>query len=73
VEAVLILKHANLLLKAAATTDLVQKKMVYLYLNQYAPLNHDVSLLAINTMAKDCNDVDPLVRGLGLRNLSSLR
>ena len=52
---------------------MVQKKMVYSYLNQYAPLNHELSVLAINTMLKDCNDVDPLVRGMALRNLASLR
>jgi vesicle coat complex subunit len=47
--------------------------MVYLYLNQYAARNADQSVLAINTLLKDCNDVDPLVRGLALRNLTSLR
>lgn len=58
---------------AAATTDLVRKKMVYLYLANYAEMNAELSILAINTLLKDCNDTDPLVRGMALRSLCSLR
>lgn len=47
--------------------------MVYLYLDEYAPLNSELSVLAINTMLKDSNDLDPLVRGMALRHLCSLR
>ena len=58
---------------ACYTTDLVVKKMVYLYLTHYAPMNPELAILAINTLRKDCGDADPMVRGLAMRSLSSLR
>jgi len=57
---------------ASATTDLVQKKMVYLYLTNYADSNSDLAILAVNTLQKDCRDDDPMIRGLALRSLCSL-
>ncbi|EPR57314.1 HEAT repeat-containing protein [Toxoplasma gondii GT1] len=57
----------------ASTADLVQKKMIYQYLTNYADTNPSLSLLAINTFQKDCNDEDPRLRGLALRSLCSLR
>merc|ERR1719299_183923 len=58
---------------ASATTDLVQKKMVYLYLVNYAESNSELAILAINTLQKDCRDDDPMIRGLALRSLCSLK
>eukprot|EP00760_Papus_ankaliazontas_P028029 PhM_4_TR3491/c0_g1_i1/m.98510 len=58
---------------ACATKDLVQKKMVYFYLCSHAEHNSEIAILAINTLQKDCKDESPLVRGLALRALSSLR
>jgi len=58
---------------AASTKDLVQKKMVYQYLCSYAHQKANLALLVINTLQKDCGDEDPMVRGLALRSLSSLR
>mmetsp|Transcript_6379 Transcript_6379/g.12074 ORF Transcript_6379/g.12074 Transcript_6379/m.12074 type:complete len:795 (+) Transcript_6379:28-2412(+) len=58
---------------AASTKDLVQKKMVYHYLCSYAGSKSDLAILAINTLQKDCRDEDPMVRGLALRSLCSLR
>eukprot|EP00026_Physarum_polycephalum_P003187 Phypoly_transcript_03197.p1 GENE.Phypoly_transcript_03197~~Phypoly_transcript_03197.p1 ORF type:complete len:776 (+),score=144.14 Phypoly_transcript_03197:101-2428(+) len=55
------------------TRDLIQKKLVYLYLCTYAPSNAEVSLLTIATLQKDCRDDNPMVRGLALRSFSSLR
>ncbi|GBG33090.1 AP-1 complex subunit beta-1 [Hondaea fermentalgiana] len=57
---------------ASATTDLVLKKMCYLFLSTYAASNEELATLCINTMTRDCQDSDPLVRGLALRSLSSL-
>ncbi|PFH36721.1 HEAT repeat-containing protein [Besnoitia besnoiti] len=57
----------------ASTPDLVQKKMIYQYLTNYADTNPSLSLLAINTFQKDCNDEDPRLRGLAIRSLCSLR
>lgn len=57
---------------ASNTKDLVIKKMVYLFLTNYARTNPDLTLLTINTLQKDCRDEDPVVRGLALRSLCSL-
>eukprot|EP00475_Leptophrys_vorax_P041247 TRINITY_DN77800_c0_g1_i1.p1 TRINITY_DN77800_c0_g1~~TRINITY_DN77800_c0_g1_i1.p1 ORF type:complete len:749 (-),score=222.35 TRINITY_DN77800_c0_g1_i1:88-2334(-) len=61
------------MIMATNTKDLVQKKMVYLYLCTYAEQNSELALLTINTLQKDCQDDDPMIRGLALRSLCSLR
>ncbi|XP_028652306.2 AP-4 complex subunit beta-1 isoform X2 [Erpetoichthys calabaricus] len=61
------------MVKASATVDIVQKKLVYLYMCSYAALKPDLALLAINTLHKDCADRNPMVRGLALRSMCSLR
>ena len=55
------------------TKDIVQKKMVYQYITHYARQNSDLAILVINTLSRDCGDESPVVRGLALRSLSSLR
>lgn len=81
--------------QASNTKDIVVKKMVYLFLCNYAAANAELTLLAINTLQKDrcaggwlsggrygvnpcgaprCScDEDPMIRGLALRSLCSLR
>lgn len=61
------------MVKACATVDIVQKKLVYVFLCSYATLNPELSLLVINTLRKDCQDPNPMVRSLALRNMSNLR
>ncbi|KAJ8370350.1 hypothetical protein SKAU_G00103780 [Synaphobranchus kaupii] len=61
------------MVKASATVDIVQKKLVYLYMCTYAGLKPDLALLAINTLRKDCADPNPMVRGLALRSMCNLR
>mmetsp|Transcript_5148 Transcript_5148/g.11362 ORF Transcript_5148/g.11362 Transcript_5148/m.11362 type:complete len:166 (+) Transcript_5148:210-707(+) len=63
----------NEMVMAIETKDLVVKKMVYLYLCNYAQEHPDMALMCINTMHRDCNNEDPMVRGLALRSLCSLR
>ena len=58
---------------ACATKDLVQKKMIYLYLCTNSEVNSEIAILAISTLQKDCKDETPVVRGLALRSLASLR
>lgn len=53
------------------TDDPVQKKMIYLYLSNYSMDNPDLAVLAINTLLKDVDSPDPVIRSLALRNLSS--
>lgn len=57
----------------SATSDIVLKKMCYLYVGNYAKGNPDLALLTINFLQKDCKDMDPMIRGLALRSLCSLR
>ncbi|OUZ99957.1 Clathrin/coatomer adaptor [Macleaya cordata] len=57
----------------SATHDIVLKKMCYLYVGNYAKGNPDLALLTINFLQKDCRDEDPMIRGLALRSLCSLR
>ncbi|TRY71445.1 hypothetical protein DNTS_010933 [Danionella cerebrum] len=61
------------MVKASATVDIVQKKLVYLYMCTYASVKPELALLAINTLRKDCADPNPMVRGLALRNMCNLR
>eukprot|EP00727_Mastigamoeba_balamuthi_P010825 m51a1_g6365 Adaptor protein complex 4 (AP-4), beta subunit (762) ;mRNA; f:113676-116347 len=58
---------------ACNTRDLAQKRLVYMYLSSYAVRNPDLALLTVNTLHKDCTDASPMVRGMALRALSSLR
>uniref|UniRef100_A0A8C2D5I5 Adaptor related protein complex 4 subunit beta 1 n=1 Tax=Cyprinus carpio TaxID=7962 RepID=A0A8C2D5I5_CYPCA len=61
------------MVKASATVDIVQKKLVYLYMCTYASDKPDLALLAVNTLRKDCADPNPMVRGLALRNMCNFR
>ncbi len=52
---------------------MVQKKLVYLYLGNYSKSNSEVALLTVNTLQKDCRDRNPMIRGLALRSMCSMR
>ena len=39
---------------ASYTNDMIQKKMIYLYLTTYAKSHPDLAIMAINTFRKDC-------------------
>ena len=55
------------------TRDLVVKKMVYLFLCNYAKTNPELAQMCTNTLQKDCSNDDPMVRGFALRALCSLQ
>jgi AP-4 complex subunit beta-1 len=59
------------MIMASVTTDPVIKKLVYLYIVNYAESNKDISIMSINTLLKDCKDENPMVRGLALRSICS--
>lgn len=61
------------MIMAIETKDMVVKKMIYLYLSNYAHKEPQMALMCINTLTRDCENEDPMVRGLALRSLSSLR
>jgi hypothetical protein len=55
------------------TEDLEQKKLVYLYLMNYAKTQPELVILAVNTFVKDSEDSNPLVRALAIRTMGCLR
>ena len=61
------------MMMAIETRDLVIKKMVYLYLVNYAKSHPELAQMCTNTLQKDCGNEDPMVRGLALRALCGLQ
>ncbi|XP_061869295.1 AP-4 complex subunit beta-1 isoform X2 [Colius striatus] len=61
------------MVKASAAADVVQKKLVSLYVRAQAPQQPQLALLAVNTLRKDCAHPSPAVRGLALRSMCGLR
>lgn len=60
-------------LKNMQTEDLEQKKLVYLYLINYAKTQPELVILAVNTFIKDTDDSNPLIRALAIRTMGVLR
>lgn len=60
-------------LKCMQTDDLELKKLVYLYLMNYAKSQPELVLLAVNTFCKDTEDPSPLIRALALRTMACIR
>ena len=60
-------------LKNIATGDLDQKKLVYLYLMNYAKTHPDLCILAVNTFVQDSEDPNPLIRALAIRTMGCIR
>lgn len=61
------------ILKNLATHDLEQKKLVYLYLMNYAKTHPELCILAVNTFVQDTEDPNPLVRALAIRTMGCIR
>ncbi|KAJ2755011.1 beta-adaptin, partial [Coemansia nantahalensis] len=59
-------------LKNMHTDDLESKKLIYLYLINYAKTKPDLVILAINTFVKDAEDGNPLIRALAIRTMGCL-
>ncbi|CAM9562828.1 unnamed protein product [Choristocarpus tenellus] len=55
------------------TENIELKKLVYLYLINYAKTQPDQTLLAVNTFVKDANDPNPLIRALSVRTMGCIR
>jgi len=55
------------------TEDIEQKKLVYLYLINYAKTQPDLVILAVNTFVKDSDDQNPLIRALAIRTMGCIR
>ena len=61
------------MIMAIETKDIVIKKMVYLYLCNYAHKEPEMAIMCINSLRRECDNEDPMVRGLALRSLCNLR
>ncbi|XP_029707559.2 AP-1 complex subunit beta-1 isoform X4 [Aedes albopictus] len=55
------------------TDNLELKKLVYLYLMNYAKSQPDMAIMAVNTFVKDCEDTNPLIRALAVRTMGCIR
>ncbi|KAJ8653961.1 hypothetical protein O0I10_010410 [Lichtheimia ornata] len=60
-------------LKNMQTEDIELKKLVYLYLMNYAKTQPELVILAVNTFVKDSDDPNPLIRALAIRTMGCLR
>ncbi|KAJ7411639.1 AP-4 complex subunit beta-1 [Willisornis vidua] len=60
------------MVKAGAVPDVVQKKLVSLFVQAQAPRQPQLALLAVNSLRKDCAHPSPAVRGLALRTMCGL-
>lgn len=55
-------------------TDNVEvKKLVYLYLINYAKSNPDLTIMAVNSFVKDSEHSSPLIRALAIRTMGCIR
>lgn len=77
IQAMTVGKDVSLLfpdvLKNIATYDLEQKKLVYLYLMNYAKTHPELCILAVNTFIQDTEDPNPLIRALAIRTMGCIR
>ncbi|KAJ1917165.1 beta-adaptin [Mycoemilia scoparia] len=60
-------------LKNMQTEDLEIKKLIYLYLINYAKTKPDLVILAVNTFVRDTEDSNPLIRALSIRTMGCLQ
>lgn len=59
--------------KCIQTDNLELKKLVYLYVINYARTQPQATLLAVNTFQKDAQDDNPLIRALAVRTMGCIR
>jgi len=55
------------------TDNMELKKLVYLYVMNYAKAQPELAILAINTFRKDAGDPNPLIRSLAVRTMGCIR
>ncbi|GBG29232.1 AP-1 complex subunit beta [Hondaea fermentalgiana] len=61
------------MLNCMQTANVELKKLVYLYLINYAKSAPDVAILAVNCFRRDANDQNPLIRALAIRTMGCIR
>lgn len=60
--------------KCMRTPNVELKKLIYLYIINYAKAKPDITLLAVNSFNQDANDkTSPLIRALAVRTMGCIR
>lgn len=59
--------------KCMNTQDLELKKLVYLYIMNYAKSQPELAILAVNTFVRDATSPNPLLRALAVRTMGCIR
>lgn len=54
------------------TSSIDLKKLVYLYVINYAKSQPELAILAVNTFRKDSMDTNPLIRALAVRTMGCI-
>ncbi len=60
-------------IKSMPTSDIELKKLVYLYIINYARSQPDKAILVVNSFQKDAKDRNPLIRALAIRTMGCIR
>lgn len=61
-------------IKSMGSDDIELKKVVYLYLIHYANFRPEIAILCVGMLRRDCTEhPNPLIRGLAIRTMSSIR
>ena len=60
------------MLRCIKTDDIELKRLVYLYLVTYSLQEAEESIMIVNTIIQDSQDMNPLVRALALRTMSRI-
>jgi len=60
-------------IKSIQTGNIELKKLVYLYVMNYAKSKPDLAIMAVNTFVKDSTHSNPLVRALAVRTMGCIR
>uniref|UniRef100_A0A8C9BP13 AP complex subunit beta n=1 Tax=Phocoena sinus TaxID=42100 RepID=A0A8C9BP13_PHOSS len=55
------------------TDNLELKKLVYLYLMNYAKSQPDMAIVDVSSFVKDCEDPNPLIRALAVRTMGCIQ
>ena len=67
------LTYFSSVVKNVANSNIEIKKLVYMYLLQYAEADPDLALLSVNAIQKSLTDQNPQVRAMALRTMSGMR
>jgi AP-1 complex subunit beta-1 len=62
------------MVKCMETTQIDMKKLVYLYIINYAKIKPDLTIMAVNSFQKDSREkTNPLMRALAVRTMGCIR